>query len=89
MIQALRDEIIIKPVFEERKGLIVIPQSAKKFKQYDGQVFGEVLSVGPKHKLETQAGDRIIFQRHEGKRFIYQGQVYFAVRQRWVLGRVN
>ena len=89
MLQALRDEIIVRPIFEKHKGLVIIPQSAKKYKQYDGQVFGEVLSVGLRHKLGVQAGDRICWMRHEGKKIVYQGNVYFAVRERWVMGKIS
>jgi co-chaperonin GroES (HSP10) len=88
-LQALRDEIIVRPVYEKQKGLVIIPKSAIKFKQYDGQVFGEVLSVGKRHKLGVKIGDIISWVRHEGKKIIHQGQVYFAIRERWILGRVN
>ena len=89
MLKALRDEVIVRLVYQKREGLIAIPQSAIKFKQYDGQVYGQVLSVGPKHKLGVKAGDIINWQRHEGKKIIFGGQTYFAVRERWVMGRVN
>ena len=89
MLQALRDEIIVKPVYEERKSIISIPQSALKFRQYDGQVYGEVISAGPKHKLGVIPGDKINWQRHEGKKITYQGQIYFVVKQRWVMAKVD
>jgi co-chaperonin GroES (HSP10) len=89
MLQALRDEVIVRPFYEEKKSDIIIPQTAGKYKQYDGRVFGKVISVGPKHKLGVQAGDKICWVRHEGKKILYEGQIYFAIRERWILGRVN
>jgi co-chaperonin GroES (HSP10) len=89
ILQALRDECIVRPIYEQKKSNIIIPKSALKYKQYDGQVFGEVLSVGSKHKLGVQVGNIISWQRHEGKKIIYQGEVFFAVRERWILSKIN
>lgn len=85
-LTALRDNIIVKLILTEKEGKIIIPKTATKFKQYDAPVYGEVISVGPKHKLGAQVGDKLIFQRHEGLKFKYQGETYLKLKQRWVLG---
>jgi co-chaperonin GroES (HSP10) len=88
-LQALRDEAIVKLVIQEHQGLIKIPESATKFKQYDGEVFGEVLSVGPKHRLGVKSGDKIIFQRHEGQKIIYGRDKYLVVKEKWIMGVIK
>ena len=89
MLQALRDEVIIKPLFEENKGLIEIPAGALKYKQYDGQVFGEIVSIGQKYPYKLQIGDKITFQRFEGVKFIYEGVIYLKLKSKWVLGAIK
>lgn len=90
MLQALRSEIIVKPIYEEKRGVIVVPESAKRFLQYHGSVSGLVISVGPKSEFkdEVKPGDRIVWVRNEGKKIVYEGQEYLAVRDRWVRGKI-
>ena len=89
MLQALRDEVIVIPHYVERKSSILIPSYAPKFKQYDGQVYGTVVSVGPRHKLGVKSGDKINWTRNEGKKIIHDGRIYFAVRECWIMGVVG
>lgn len=95
MIIALRDDVIVRRIFEPHRGLIVIPKSATKFKQYDGEVYGEVVSVGPKFKYDVKPGDKINFQRHEGNKFIYNGETYLRLKTRhknnlgWIMAKVE
>ena len=93
-MQALRDDVIVRPIYTEHKGLIEIPKTALEYKQYAGGVFGEVVSVGQKfsqtfggEKLEN--GENIIFTRHEGKRFTHEGIKYLKLSAKWVLAKVN
>lgn len=89
MFQALRDEATVKPIYQESVGSIILPKGLSEFKQYNGEVYGEVLSVGSKNKLDIKAGDKINWQRHEGKRFWYQGELYLAIKERWIMGRME
>jgi co-chaperonin GroES (HSP10) len=34
-------------------------------------------------------GDIIIFTRHEGKRFKFEGETYLKLKQKWVLGKLD
>jgi len=89
MLQALRDEVLIKLIFEEHKGLIEIPKSAMKWKQYDAEVTGEVVSIGSKYPYELKLGDRIIFERHEGSRITYEGVKYLKLKEKWVHAKIE
>ena len=91
MLQALRNEIIVRPIYEEKtRGGIIVPSWAREYKLYHGSIQGEVISVGLKSKFkdEIKPGDRIVWTRHEGKKILFEGQTYFAVRDRWVMGKI-
>ena len=89
MLQALRAEIIVKPQYEEKRGTIIIPESAREFKLYHGSISGEIISIGPKSQFrdEVKPGDKILWVRHEGKPILFEGVKYFAVKERWIMGR--
>ena len=90
MLQALRAEIIVKPIYEEKRGTIIIPESVRQFKLYHGSIVGEVISLGPasKFKGEVKPGDKIYWQRHEGRKVFENRQLYFTIRERWILGKM-
>jgi co-chaperonin GroES (HSP10) len=89
MIQALRDNIIVRPIFQEHKGLVEIPKDAQEFKQYHGEVFGEVVAIGKGYKYELEIGDKIIWQRHEGKPIIVDKEKYLVLKSKWVLAVIK
>ena len=82
-LHAVHDSVIVKMTYEDRKGGIIVPDSAKVYKRYHGFVYGLVISVGPKYEFrdELKAGDKIIVLRHEGKKFKYEGEEYFKVKE--------
>ena len=89
MLSALRDEIIVRPVFEKQKGLIEIPESAQEYKQYHGFVYGIVMAIGKGYPYgELKIGDRILFQRHEGKKVYIKGELFLVLKERWVHAKV-
>lgn len=92
MLEAMRDEVIVRPIYEEKRGTIIIPESAKQFKQYHGSIYGIVMSVGPDWKKkvpeELKPGDKVVWVRHEGKKCYEDGQLYFVLSRRWVIAKV-
>ena len=89
MLQVLKDNIIIKPIFEEHKGKIILLSHRTEFKQYHGFVYGVVMAVGPKYPYELKAGDKILFRRHEGKRIYIDRELYLVLREEWVDAIIN
>ena len=89
--KAIGKFLIIEPVFERYKGNILLPKYSPEYKQYYGQIYGIVLAIGEKSvwKNELNIGDKIIFQRHEGFRFIYERKMYLKLKDKWVLGLIN
>jgi len=102
MLKALRDDVIVKPVYEDRVGKIYIPEASTfgknsgkgKFRLYDGFIFGIVASVGLRYR-ETfngrllQAGDKVIWTRHEGKRLFDADQEYILLKKKHVLAVIK
>lgn len=65
MIRAVNDDVIVKAEYDEKSGLIYIPDQAKI---ESGEFYGEVISIGPEYPFrnEIKVGDRVVFTRHEG-----------------------
>ena len=88
-MQAIGKNTIVRPIYDEKsKGGIIIPEGAKKYKQYDTEVRGEVISVGPESEFKSllKPGDKVIWVRHEGKRFYYEGEMFLSIKDRWIRG---
>lgn len=91
MLQAVRNTVIVKPIYEEvSRGGIIVPKSAKRHRLYHGSIRGEVISVGPKSifRHELKPGDKIIFRRHEGKKVYEHYEMFLSMRDRWIMGKV-
>ena len=91
MLQAIGKTIIVQPIYEKKKETIIIPRSALEYKQYYGQVYGLVISIGKycKFKDDLKIGDIISFTRHEGKKIIFNNKKYFVLRERWILAIIK
>jgi co-chaperonin GroES (HSP10) len=96
-MQAIQDNIIVKPVYQDKIGNIIIPGVSKfgkncgmsTFQLYEGFIYGIVQSVGKGYKetfegRRLQPGDKIIWQRHEGKKFFYDREEYIKLSGKWV-----
>jgi co-chaperonin GroES (HSP10) len=82
----LRDEVIIRPIFEEQVGNIILFEGKGVYKQYHGFIYGEVISIGSRYPYkELQVGDKLLFIRHEGIPVRYEGVEYLILRQARVL----
>ncbi len=88
-LKALRDEVIVKVVWEiEKKSIIFIPDTAVKYKQYDGEYYGVVVSVGKDVqacKNDVHIDSEVVWRRHEGKKIMWQGVEYRAIKEKWLL----
>lgn len=88
MLKAIRDEIIVRVNYVEKKSLIYIPETAVKHKQYDDEVSGVVVSVGQDAqacKDDVQVDSIVVWRRHEGKKIMYKGVEYRSIREKWLL----
>ena len=80
-IQPLADRVLIKPAPAEEKtiGGIIIPDTAK-----EKPLRGEVLAYGKGTKDEemvVKVGDQVLYGKHAGQEFEYEGNKYLIMRQ--------
>ena len=87
----LHDRILIKRVEEgeERRGGIIIPDTAKE-KPQQGKVIavgnGRVTDEGKKLPLDVKAGDRILFGKYSGSEVKIDDEEYLILKEEDVLG---
>jgi co-chaperonin GroES (HSP10) len=83
MIKEAHNYIVVRPVFKESKGVIIIPESAQK---RVSEFHGEVLSIGPDFPFkEVKQGDKILYRRDEGTRLETKNEELLALKPDWVL----
>jgi chaperonin GroES len=93
-IRPLHDRILVKRLEEqeERRGGIIIPDSAKE-KPQEGKVIaagnGKVGDDGKKIPLDVKAGDRILFGKYSGSEVKVDGEEYLILREEDVLGIIE
>ena len=81
---ALGRTVIVKFIRPDRKGTLIIPDTAKEYRIYHGDFHAEVISVGPEYEFkdELKEGDKVWTLRHEGKGFKYGGIEYHVMKER-------
>jgi chaperonin GroES len=93
-IRPLHDRILVKRMEEqeEKRGGIIIPDSAKE-KPQEGKVIaagnGKVGDDGKKIPLDVKAGDRILFGKYSGSEVKVDGEEYLILREEDVLGIIE
>ena len=89
-MKPLYDRILIKRIEEkeQKKGTIIIPDTAKE-KPMEGKVVavgaGAVNKEGKRTPLEVKAGDRILFGKYSGTEIKIDGEEVVIVREDEVL----
>ena len=94
-VRPLHDRILVTRIDEkkeEKKGNIIIPDSAKE-KPQEGEVVavgnGKVLEDGGKQDLEVKAGDRILFGKYAGTEVKIEDQDYIIMREDDILAIIK
>ncbi len=94
-VRPLHDRILVTRMDEkkeEKKGNIIIPDSAKE-KPQEGKVVavgnGKVLEDGGKLDLEVKAGDRILFGKYAGTEVKIEDQDYLIMREDDILAIIK
>jgi chaperonin GroES len=90
-LRPLHDRILVRRLEEqeEKRGGIIIPDSAKEKPQQAEVVAvgaGKVLEDGQRAKPDVQAGDRILFGKYSGADVRIDGQEYLILREDEILG---
>ena len=93
-VKPLADRVLIKPLDtqEEKKGGIIIPDTAKEKPQQ-----GEVIEIGPgrvsddgkKIAMEVKKGDRVLYGKYSGTEVTVEGVEYLILRESDILAIVG
>ena len=90
-VQPLYDRVLVKRIEEkeQKKGGIIIPDSAKE-KPMEGKVIavgaGRVGKDGKKTALEVKVGDRILFGKYAGQEIKIEDIEHVILKEDEVLG---
>jgi len=92
-IQPLADRVVVKPLeeAEQKKGSIIIPDTAKEKPQQ-----GKIVAVGPGRltdegklvKLEVKKGDKVLYGKYSGTEVTIDGEEYLIMRESDVLAKI-
>ena len=90
-LRPLHDRVLVTRLEEgeQRKGGIIIPDSAKE-KPQQAEVkavgSGKLLETGERMAPEVKAGDRILFGKYSGSEIKIDGHDYLILREDEILG---
>jgi len=90
-LRPLHDRVLVKRLDEQeqRRGGIIIPDSAKE-KPQQAEVKavgnGKLLDSGERAAVEVKAGDRILFGKYSGSEIRIDGEEYLILREDEILG---
>ena len=93
-VKPLYDRLIVKRIEEkeQRKGGIIIPDSAKE-KPMEGKVIavgsGRIEKDGSRGKLEVKVGDRVLFGKYSGTEIKIDDKEHIILREDEVLGIIQ
>ncbi len=89
-IKPLADRVVVKPLeeTEQKKGSIIIPDTAKEKPQQ-----GEIVAVGPGKmsdegkpvKMELKKGDKVLYGKYSGTEVTVDGEELLIMRESDVL----
>jgi chaperonin GroES len=93
-VKPLYDRLIVKRVEEkeQRRGGIIIPDSAKE-KPMEGKVTavgsGRVMDDGKRSPMEVKVGDRVLFGKYAGTEIKIEDKEHVILREDEVLGIIQ
>ena len=89
-IKPLADRVVVKPLeeTEQKKGSIIIPDTAKE-KPQQGQIVavgpGKMSDEGKVVKMELKKGDKVLYGKYSGTEVTIDGDEYLIMRESDVL----
>ena len=90
-LYAVNDYTVVKVDFKKKIGRFYVPDNKQ---QYTAEFTSKVISAGPDCKLDIQEGDEIYVLRmegggHEGFPVRTNNGDFFAIRGRWIYGKLS
>lgn len=89
-VKPLADRVIVKPLDpdEQKKGSIIIPDTAKE-KPQEGEIVaagpGKINDAGNKVTMEVKKGDKVLYGKYSGTEVTIDGDEYLIMREGDVL----
>lgn len=89
-IKPLADRVVVRPLeeTEQKKGSIIIPDTAKE-KPQQGQIVavgpGKMTDEGKTVKMELKKGDKVLYGKYSGTEVTIDGEEYLIMRESDVL----
>ena len=85
MIQAIQDQVIVRPIADEYEGLLVLPENAKR----PAPQRGVVVAVGPGRRSKrgalipvgVQVGEQVLVDRYRGTDVAIDGERLRILRE--------
>jgi chaperonin GroES len=93
-IQPLGDRVLVEPVKEgeQKKGGIIIPDSAKE-KPTEGKIIaigtGKIDEKGNKIAFNVKVGDKVLMPKYGGTEVKFDGHDYQIMREEDILGVIT
>lgn len=89
-LRPLHDRVMVKRLEagEEKRGGIIIPDSAKEKPQQamvEAVGSGKILEDGTRASIDVKSGDRILFGKYSGAEIKLEGQEYLILREDEIL----
>lgn len=85
-VKPLADRVIVKPLDldEQKKGSIIIPDTAKE-KPQEGEIVaagpGKINDAGNKVTMEVKKGDKVLYGKYSGTEVTIDGDEYLIMRE--------
>ena len=86
ILAAPADMVLIDPVYDGMAEGSKIIFLADRDKEYVGNYWGIIVSVGPEYPWILKTGDKIRFRRHEGVKVEVDGKKLLSLKSKWVDG---
>ena len=93
-VRPLADRVVVKPTdaVEEKKGGIIIPDTAKE-KPQQGEILeignGRLTDKGNRVDLEVKKGDKVLYGKYSGTEVTLNGDDVLILRESDILAVVN
>ncbi|MDL5044549.1 co-chaperone GroES [Oscillatoria amoena NRMC-F 0135] len=90
----LGDRVLLKPVEEkeQKKGGIIIPDSAKE-KPQEGEIValgtGRIDEDGKKVEFTVKKGDRVMYGKYSGQEVKINGEEHIIIKEEDILGIID
>jgi chaperonin GroES len=90
-LRPLHDRVMVRKLEEgeQRRGGIIIPDSAKEKPQQAEVVAvgsGKLLDSGERASIDVKPGDRVLFGKYSGSEIKIQGSEYLILKEDEILG---